>query len=218
MCFSAGGSFALAGVLTVVGTASIVQNQSPPFRMFAAVPLLFAAQQGAEGVVWLTMANPEASSPHRTAVMAYLGVALVLWPTYLPVCLWRVEREPARRRLLAMMAAVGLAVALAAWISLARWPPVASIAGHSIHYEWTGGRTPVVYLLLLVAYVIPTMLPFFASTVQLTRQIGFTLLASLLVTALVEREGLTSVWCFFAAILSAQILLAIRRSPPARAT
>lgn len=218
MCFSAGGSFALAGVLTAVGTASVMQNQVPANRVFAVAPLLFAAQQVAEGIVWLTMPDGDASTLHRTAVMAYLGCALILWPIYLPFSLRRAEHAPARRRQLAMIAALGLAVAAAAWISLVLWPPDASIAGRSIHYEFTGGKTPVLYVLLLVAYVIPTILPFFVSTVPVTRLIGLTLLVSLLVTALVERQGLTSVWCFFAAILSAQILLAIRRSPPLRPT
>ena len=212
MCFSAAGSFALAGVLTGVGTMSVVQNQSSALRVFAAVPLLFAAQQVAEGIVWLTMPDAAESPLHRTAVIAYLGFALVLWPAYLPISLRRAEHAPARRRVLAMIAALGVAVALAAWISLARWPPDASIAGRSIHYEFTGGKTPVLYIVLLVAYAIPTILTFFVSTVPLTRIIGITLLVSLLVTAVVARQGVTSVWCFFAAILSAQVLVSIRRA------
>jgi hypothetical protein len=212
MCFSAGGSFALAGVLAGVGTVSVMQKQPPTHRLFAVAPVLFATQQVAEGIVWLTMADASRTALHDTAVMAYLGFALVLWPIYLPVSLRRAERDPARRRLLAVIGALGLAVAVAAVISLSLWPPDASIAGRSIHYEFTGGKTPVLYILLLVAYVIPTIVPFFVSTIPLTRLIGITLLVSLLVTALVERKGVTSVWCFFAAILSAQILFAVRRS------
>ena len=67
--------------------------------------------------------------------------------------------------------------------------------------------------LLLVAYVTPTIIRFFVSTTTMAKAIGTTLVVSLFAAGLIERDSLTSVWCFFAAILSGVILVAVRREP-----
>jgi hypothetical protein len=210
MCFSATGSFAISGVLTAVGAASVARNSSRPHRMFAAIPLLFAAQQAAEGTVWLTMdgAHPLV---HGLAVNIFLGVALIVWPTWLPFALRLVERNPGRRRALGLLFWIGAVVAVYAAVLLARFRPVAQIAGHSIRYDYATSGDGLAGLVYLLGYATPTVVPFFVSTVSLARTIGAMLVASLVASALVQRDALTSVWCFFAAVLSALILIAVTR-------
>lgn len=210
MCFSATGSFAVAGVLTALSAASFTQRPTKSCRLLAAAPLLFAAQQVAEGIVWLTM-DEKVSTLHATAVTSFLAFALVLWPVYLPLMLFLAERDRWRRRALAMVCVLGAIVAATASILLARWQPVALVAGHSIHYQYASIDLPARELLFLAGYGLPTVLPFFLSSAPLARTIGLTLVVSLLATVIVEREALTSVWCFFAAILSAQVLVMVRR-------
>jgi hypothetical protein len=60
--------------------------------------------------------------------------------------------------------------------------------------------------------VIPTVAPLFVSTSYLSRTIGTLLVVSLGLTALTERDTLTSVWCFFAALLSGLIWVAVERA------
>jgi CheY-like chemotaxis protein len=67
------------------------------------------------------------------------------------------------------------------------------------------------HLVYLAAYIIPTVIPFFVSTANLARTIGVTLVMSLAATVVVQRDALTSVWCFFAAILSALVLVSVAR-------
>ena len=55
--------------------------------MFASIPLVFAAQQATEGVVWLTIDGSAHATVHRLAVFAFLGLALVVWPIWLPLSL-----------------------------------------------------------------------------------------------------------------------------------
>jgi len=55
MCFSASASFAGGAVLTTIGVASVSKVSDPKQKLFAEIPLLFAFQQFAEGVVWLTL-------------------------------------------------------------------------------------------------------------------------------------------------------------------
>ncbi len=55
MCFSATGSFGVAAVIAGIGAVAIHQEKPPSHKLLALVPLLFAAQQVAEGVVWMTI-------------------------------------------------------------------------------------------------------------------------------------------------------------------
>ena len=210
MCFSANGSFALAGLLTGVGAVSLAGNSAPARRMFAAVPLLFATQQAAEGVVWRTLDRPGAEGLLAGAIRVFLGVALILWPLWLPLSLQRIERDPSRRRTLLWAAVAGALVAVYATFLLARWEPVARVAGHSIHYDYGTRHGLLSSLLYLALYAIPTVGPFFLSTARRARTIGITLVLSLVLAIVVERSALTSVWCFFAAVLSGLVLLSVR--------
>jgi len=178
--------------------------------MFAAIPLLFAAQQAAEGAVWLTM---DGGYPklNRLAVDIFLAIALVIWPTWLSFSLKLVERNPARRRMLGALFWIGSAVAIYAGGFLARFGPVAQIAGHSIRYDYTASTDGSTALFYLLVYAIPTVVPFFVSTVRGARTIGVMLVVSLIASIVVQRDALTSVWCFFAAILSGMIFVAIAR-------
>ena len=217
MCFSAAGSFALSGVLGGLGAASLARNSSKPHRMFAAIPLIFAVQQAAEGVVWLTIVDGERTAVHRLAVSIFLVVAFVLWPMWLPLTLRRIETSPTRLRTLSVLCWAGGLVAAYASFVLFRFRPVAQVVGHSIRYDYaTSGDTPR-HMLYLVAYVVPTLVPFFVSTASLARTIGLTLVMSLVASAVVQRDALASVWCFFAALLSCLILVAVAREQPSRA-
>jgi hypothetical protein len=111
---------------------------------------------------------------------------------------------------------VGVAVAAYAAVFLVRFRPVAEIAGHSIRYDYVSSGDGPSHLFYLLAYAVPTVVPFFVSTVSLARTIGMLLVVSLVTSAVVQRDALTSVWCFFAAMLSGLILVAIAREQSAR--
>jgi heme/copper-type cytochrome/quinol oxidase subunit 4 len=216
MCFSATGSFALSGVLTGIGAASLARNSSKPHRMFAGIPLIFAVQQAAEGVVWLTIVDGERTAWHRLAVSIFLAIAFVVWPMWLPFTLRRIEKNPTRLRALSVLCWAGGLLAAYASFVLLRFRPVAQIVGHSLRYDYATSGDLSRHLLYLVAYVIPTLVPFFVSTASLARTIGITLLVSLVASAVVQRDALASVWCFFAALLSCLILVAVGREQPSQ--
>jgi len=133
--------------------------------MFAAIPLIFAAQQAAEGTVWLTMSGGRGAL-HQLVVNVFLAVALVVWPTWLPFALRAVERNPSRRRVLGALFWLGGAVAVYAAVFLARFRPVAQIAGHSIRYDYASSGDGVSNLFYLLVYTLPTVVPFFVSTLK----------------------------------------------------
>src|SRR5690349_17575444 len=133
MCFSAAGSFAVSGLLSGVGVVSLRRNVARTYGLVAAIPFIFAVQQAAEGVVWLTIPRPSAAEVQRVAATIFLGCALVVWPVWLSFALRRVERVPDRRRFLGALCWAGVVVAVTASALLARRPPIVAIAGHSIH-------------------------------------------------------------------------------------
>ncbi len=211
MCFSATGSFVVSGALTAIGSVSLARNSSKPHRLFAAIPLLFAAQQACEGVVWLTIGDASHAVVQRIAVNAFLAFALVVWPTWLPSSLAIIERDAARRRSLVVLAWFGAVVSLYAAVILLRWEPTARIAGRSLAYDYRERDDIPIHLLYLIGYVVPTVVPFFVSRASLARTLGVMLVVSLLATFIVRRDTLTSVWCFFAALLSVLVVASIAR-------
>jgi hypothetical protein len=221
MCFSASASFTASTLLVGLGAASIARNGSKPHRMFAAVPLIFAAQQAAEGTVWLTMHDPSHAPLHQLAVSAFLAVALVIWPVWLPLSLLRVERSPLPRRVLQALSLAGVLLGTYTSSLLVRWRPIARLAGHSLRYEYTTSDGSPSQVIWVLAYLLPTILPLFVSTIALGRTIGTLVVVSLAITFVIERNALASVWCFFAAIISGLIVFAIGREQlavPAAAT
>lgn len=211
MCFSATGSFIASGVLGAIGTTATLRNKSPAHRMFAAIPLLFAVQQAAEGVVWLTLDGVAGAGLQPVAVFMFLGFALVVWPTWVPLSLWRIERQAARRAWLRLLVAIGIGVSLVAAVLLMRWSPVPQVVERSIRYTDPAGVIAFSPWLMLLVYAVPTVGAFLIASVSLARVSGLALFLSLLLAIVIERDAFTSVWCFFAAVLSGLVTLAVAR-------
>jgi hypothetical protein len=209
MCFSATGSFGVAAVLAGIGAVSVAQDKLPSHRMLAVVPLLFAGQQFAEGVVWTTIEHPSQRWVHVLAVAVFLAFALVIWPTWVPLSLLLAETNPPRRKVLSVLACVGIGVAISAGVILIRGRPTAHVLGHSMAYSYVETGSRRVRDLYLPMYIVPAVIPFFVSTLKKARLMGSVLAVALVVTFVVQRTALTSVWCFFAAILSGVIVMGI---------
>jgi hypothetical protein len=207
---SAAGSLAMALVMGAVGAVSIAQSSSRRRRMFAAIPLLFAVQQGAQVVVWSTMGDPARAILHRVATNLFLGVGLVVWPTWLPLALASVERRTVRLWGLVSLARFGTVVSTCAAVLLLRWQPSAHVVAGAIRYDLPPGLGLDLSdrLICLWAFAAPAVIPLFVSTAGLMRTMGLTLVAALVVAAGVPPDARTSVWCFFAAVLSCLVLVA----------
>ena len=199
-----------------IGGASIGASADKPRRLFAAIPLGFAAQQAAEGVVWLTIGVPAHAMLNRTAVFAFLAFALVVWPTWVPCSLRAAERDLARRKWLTRLTWAGVLVSLGAAVLLTRWAPRAYIEGSSVHYNFGVPTGSVSHVLLVIAYAAPALLSFFVSTIDLSNVFGAALVVSMGAALAIRAEALTSVWCFFAAGLSVLIFVSVWRGPTAR--
>jgi hypothetical protein len=211
MCFSASASFGAAAVIGGIGGVAAVQKKPPSHRMLAAVPLVFAAQQLTEGVVWMTIGHSGERTENLVAVAMFLAFALVVWPAWVPLSLMLAEKKPRRRRVLAALAWFGGGVAAYAGWLLLRGQPTAHVAGHSIAYSYATSGPALVLALYLPGYVLPSVVPFFISTVSRAKTVGVVLSVALVATFVAERQAFASVWCYFAAIMSVIIVLGIGR-------
>jgi hypothetical protein len=211
MCFSATGSFVASAMLVSVGVVSLATNRGRTTRMLSLMPLLFGVQQFAEGMVWLTIGQTPPSALHNASVFMFLSFALVVWPTWLPLAMFRAETHPRRRRHLKALLALGLVISLMGASLLVLWRPLAHVADHSIHYDYGRLGGPFSQVAYLLVYVVPTVIPFFVGSLPLGRTIGGVFLFSLATTLLLRQGALASTWCFFASLISVLIVLALRR-------
>ena len=211
MCFSAGASFGASAVLCAIGTLALKKTTTSSQIMFAAIPLIFSAQQFTEGLAWLSLSNPANAAWQSSSQHAFLFVAEVLWPIWAPLALLHLEQEPVRRKILLALTGIGLFVSLVLGYHLAVYPVHAGIDGHHIHYEQ---NLPLARLWFgALVYVLPTAAPLFISSIKKMWIMGVSLMASYLVTELFYSEYLTSVWCYFAALISIEVVVLIHYAP-----
>src|SRR5579863_7518144 len=110
MCFSATASFVAAGVIGGMGIAAVIRAKEPRELPLAVIPILFAVQQGIEGLLWLYLPTAPEDSTSTFLTYAFLLFAEVLWPVYAPMTAWIIEPEPRRRRLMVLCVVIGLGV------------------------------------------------------------------------------------------------------------
>ena len=211
MCFSATASFTAGAVLLGIGTltlrsalASRHSLQSPQRRdlPFAAIPLLFAIQQMIEGVIWLTF---RVDAPLLNAVMTHLYAFFshVLWPAYVPLAVLLIEPPGRRRQLLLVFAAGGFAVAAYLLYILLVFPVVSRPTGQHVEYvspHFFAAVTMTLYLLSTTAS------PLF-STHRWVKAFGALALLAFGAAYYFYATWFISVWCLFAAMLSAVVYL-----------
>ncbi|MFM8275266.1 MAG: DUF6629 family protein [Gemmata sp.] len=217
MCFSAEASFAAGDTLAPAAVycprAAWVKN--PRLLPVALVPAAFAAQQVAEGVVWLGLHDGDAGQV-RAGARVYLFFALAFWPFLLPLLNAILERRPARERAFAALTVASLGWFWALYYPLLTEPEsylTVRAVRHSILYSYTDLAVYryVPRPVLRVLYVLFTVGPLLTGPNVLGRLPGLIVAASVLVAAALFDHAFISVWCFFAAGLSLYLCVAFYR-------
>lgn len=202
MCFSATASFTAGTVLLGLGTLTLKSARRPRELPFAAIPLLFAIQQFSEGVIWLTFRY---EAPQVNAVMThvYSFFSHVLWPVYVPAAVLLIEPPGRRRRALLGFVAAGVAVGAYLLYILVAYPIVSRPTGQHIEYI-----SPHFFALAaMTLYLTSTTLSPLLSTHRIVKVFGVLALSSFAAAYFFYAAWFISVWCFFAALLSAVVYL-----------
>jgi hypothetical protein len=208
MCFSATASFAASAILAGAGAVSLSASKSVKEKYFAAIPLIFSAQQFVEGVLWLSLRNTAYAHWEMPATFSFLAIAQVVWPFWVPFSVLMFEENKSRKNWLKFLTVFGFLVASYLAYSLFTYPAKADISGYHVNYtletplysKWYSG----------FFYFIPTVVPPFMSGAKYMRSLGIIILASFVLAKLFFPDYLISVWCYFAAVLSAVVFIVVK--------
>ena len=197
MCFSATASFSAAGILALAGAATFSKARGPTEWPLASVPLVFALQQGIEGLLWRTV--PTGHPAGRALATGFAILALIVWPLFIPLAVGLVEKVRKKRQLILALMGPGLAVAGYSVLDIWDHPYMAWPAPHSLVYI---NDSPFPWPLML-GYLAAVCAPPLLSSSPEIRWFGVVVTVGLAVTLGFFFVNLVSVWCFFAAIASA---------------
>ena len=213
MCFSASADFAAAAVIGAVGIATLAQARDPRALPLAALPLLFAAHQLTEGLVWLGMDGRLSPAATREAILLFMLYAQGLLPMILAPAVALVEPDPRRRAGMWALAALGVALGLWAAHGLVVAPSSVAVEGRCLAF-----RNPVTnHPWVAFTYALPTCGAPLLSSRPVVRAFGAAALLGFAAVLAVKAYALTSVWCLVVAVLSVGLYAQFRRgtfAPP----
>lgn len=208
MCFSATASFSVAAVTGLVGLAAIRNVKHPNELMVAAVPLLFAAQQAVEGLLWLQLSSGHGGADTVELALTFLVFAEVVWPIYPALAVLAIEPVQQRRMLMSALAVMGGILSAYLLVNLVSDTPVATVRGHSIAYREEA--SPISWQ--QVPYLICTCAPALLSSHRAIQAFGLVILLGFAVSAYAYFGVFISVWCFFAAAGSTILYFHFKRA------
>jgi hypothetical protein len=210
MCFSASASFISGGVLAAIGGYSVASNKNRTFLPFAAIPFYFAFQQFIEGLIWLSFTEPSVHHWQHELTYVFLLFAQVVWPIYVPWSIYVAEKNEKTKKILLVILGVGVVVGGYLAFCLAAYPVSVKIQGNHILYLLDYPEFNLNYKGIL--YFIATVFPPFFSTLKGMRWFGVMVFISLMITQIFFPGFEISVWCFFAALISACIPIILHAS------
>jgi len=210
MCFSAAASFTAGASLCLLGAASLRKVKSQNHYSFAAIPLVFGVQQIVEGFVWFSLRHDGWSQFMVPASMAFLLIAQVVWPIWMPYSFLRMETDAGRKRILRWFMVPAIIVATYFLFCLISFEVQTEAIRHHVFYKFDFPKTLIPYAagFYLVSTVIPPML----SKNLKIQLIGVIFLAAYIISRLFFQPSLISVWCFFAIGVSILIYLVLRET------
>jgi hypothetical protein len=210
MCFSPEASFAGGIIISAIGVATVTKVHKSSQVIFASIPLFFGIQQIAEGFIWLTLREPDLINIQNISTYIFLIMADVIWPSLIPVSILLMEKNNGRKRILRILAGIGITLSLYYAFCLLSFSVNPQIAGYHILYNT--GFPQSLSLPAFIVYLVVTITPLFVSSIKKTWLLAILMMLSCLVTAIFFRQYLTSVWCFFAALISGVIFWILRDS------
>jgi hypothetical protein len=200
MCFSPEASFAGGVIISAIGVLTIKKVHKPSQIVFAGIPLFFGIQQLAEGFLWVTLPSPDLISIQRISTYLFLIMALVIWPFMIPLSVTLMEEDSSRKKNLRLLLLLGVFLSAYYSFCLIFFKVNPNVSCYHILYK--NDFPAALSLPAFMIYLFVTITPLFISGIKRTWMLGILMMLSCLVTAIFFTQFLTSVWCFFAALIS----------------
>lgn len=202
MCFSATASFITAGITGTIGILTLRRARGLNNLPLAATPVLFALQQGVEGLLWLNLPRSPEGPISTGLTYLFLFFAQVFWPVYVPITAALIEPNERRRKLIFVCVALGLGVG-----AFFLWPLVTQHHSALIMHDHIVYVTEYRYSdAVALTYLAAASLPLLVSSQRTVFALGAVILAGSVVAYVFYWEAFVSVWCFFAAGASVVLL------------
>jgi hypothetical protein len=203
MCFSPEASFAGGIIISAIGVVTVKKVHRSSQILFASIPLFFGFQQFTEGLLWLTIPMAEYAVIQKISVYIFLIMAQVIWPVMIPLSVLFMEESKRKRRIIFALLLVGITLSLYYAFCLLFFSVSPIIDGFHIKYQNDFPKS--LSMVAFIFYLTATITPLFVSSVKKTHLLGILMALSCFVTAIFFTQYLTSVWCFFAALISGVI-------------
>jgi hypothetical protein len=214
MCFSAEVDLVAGVVVTAIGVDAVRHVRSRSELALAALPCVLGVHLLVEVLVWRSLEGQASAGTGEVATYVYALIAYAVVPVLAVVGITLWEPPESRLRLLPFVAlAVVAATVLLCW--QVTDPVVARIDGRHLEYVIRSGPAGG---MVVAPYVIGTCGAILLSHDRTLRLFGWINLAAVAVLMLVEREGLVSLWCAWAAVTSGVIAARLRDRDRAGAT
>jgi hypothetical protein len=208
MCFSASASFGAAIILGAAGIAAVSKVKKKADLAFAAIPFIFGTQQFFEGMIWKQFESGPGNYDGIYGVL-FLVIAQIVWPIWVPFSILLIEPNRQRKKILLLMIIPGLITAIYLGTCILTNQYIATHRQNHIHYDLPCYNNS--NIIIGICYLLATVVPAFISSLRKMRALAALILLSVAFSELFFHDDLISVWCYFAAIISAFIFLIIRQ-------
>lgn len=215
MCFSAEASLTASILLSGIGVATLKQARARSQTLFALIPLLFAIQQFCEGILWFALdhgLHPVWWS--RFAEYTFLFFAFLTWPIIFPLALWKMEESPSRRLWLLFCLGVGILFVAGNLIAIQGHILSVIVINHSLQYGAYKTSSMALDYGIKSVYLLATVVPCFISSYPKIWFFGLCTACAFVLAEFFYKATFSSVWCFFAAIVSSMIFALLRNYNP----
>lgn len=191
-------NFTLSGAIGFIGILTLRQSSTSNEVLFAALPLLFALHQFTEGFVWLGVGGYIEARALELASGIFIYYAQGLLPFIIPLSIYLIEKDSKRKKLLAILSTLGLFLAIYTMYGFYQSPSSVEVVNNTLYYShpWTEN----IYDASI--YILTTCGSLMLSTSISVQIFGLLNFIGLVIIFLLRPYGFTSLWCFYAAVIS----------------
>jgi hypothetical protein len=211
MCFSPEADIGGGLLICAIGVDAVRHiGQRREFIALAWIPVLLGAHQFIEALVWLWLQGHVPRGIGHVALWAYLLIAFVALPVFIPLAVIALEPTRRRKQLMAPFALIGTVIAVILFAAMVRGPIGVKLASYHLSYSVRLSDG----LLIVALYVVAVCGPLLVSGYRNVALFGIVNLVAVIIIARLTVSGFASVWCGWAAITSAAITLHCRVAKP----
>lgn len=204
MCFSAGVSFSVGGLLLTLGGMGLRKVKEKSQYFFASIPFFFGIQQIIEGFLWLSLEKNHSFELTQDLTQVFVLFGQSFWPIWIPLSTMELEPAGPRHRLLKNLLRLGIIMAIYLALTTFMQNPQAVILTHHVQYIFH--YPEIMNSPMNLVYLLPTVVALLLSSHRQLKTLGVLLLCSFIFSQIFYSLFVFSIWCFFAAFLSFYIV------------